>query len=76
MRKCEKVVENMFSIVFFGMQPNNEKYFQECNQTLENNFFSKKFIHLKIFSIEPNTAFYSKKIFSVEPNIALFLTFQ
>jgi len=49
------------------MQPNNEKYFQEHflehNLTLENNFFSEKYFHLKIF--------YSKKIFSIEPNTAL-----
>ena len=70
MRKCETVVENMFSIVFSGMQTNNEKYFQEhfqeCNLTLENNFFSEKYFHLKIF--------YSKKIFSIEPNTALVLS--
>ena len=62
MRKCEKIVENMFSISFLGMQPNTEKYFseyfQEHNQTLENNLFFGKHFHLKIF--------YHQKIFPVK----------
>jgi len=29
MRTCEKVIENIFFIVFSGMQPNTSKYFPE-----------------------------------------------
>ena len=47
MRKCEKVIENIFFIVFLGVQPNTSKYFTEyfkkCNQTLQKNLFSKKY---------------------------------
>ena len=65
-RKCEKQVENVFSILFSGTQPNTWKYFPkhflECNQTLENIFLSWKYFHLKIF--------YTRKIFYTQPNEA------
>ena len=38
MRKCKKVVENIFSIPFSGTQPNTKNIF---NQTLKNNLFFK-----------------------------------
>ena len=67
LRKCEKQVENVFSILFSRTQPNTRKYFPkhflECNQTLENNFLSWKYFHLKIF--------YTRKIFYIQPNTAL-----
>ena len=67
LRKCEKQVENVFSILFSRTQPNTRKYFPkhflECNQTLENIFLSWKYFHLKIF--------YTRKIFYIQPNTAL-----
>ena len=45
-RKCEQQVENVFSMVFSGTQPNTKKYFSKhflkCNQTHENIFISRK----------------------------------
>ena len=60
LRKCEKQVENVFSILFSRTQPNTRKYFPkhflECNQTLENIFFFRKYFPFpKIFYIQPNT---------------------
>ena len=51
-------------MTFSRSQSNTRKYFpeyfQKCNQMFENNFFSKKYFHLKIS--------YGQKTFSVEPN--------
>ena len=50
--KCEKIVENIFSIALFGTQPNTKKYFfkyfKKYNQTLKINLFSTNYFHLKI----------------------------
>ena len=60
MRKCKKIVENIFFIPFSGTQPNTKNI---SNQTLKNNLFFKKYFHLKIF--------YAYKIFCIQPNTTL-----
>ena len=70
--RCEKPDKNVFSRAFLRIQPNTRKYFSkhflECNQTLENIFFSRKYFHLKIF--------YTGKIFYIETNAALASIFR
>ena len=72
MRKCEKIIENMFIITFLKMQSTTWKYFSEV---LENNFFPKIFSSKNILWLE-NIFYWIKHCLNIFFSIWLNFFFQ